>query len=138
METRLLPEFSGTGRQRVTCRWDNSQVLALQEAESAKWARASQALHEGGITINDFRRIVGLETDAAGDVFLLPRGSVPLPMGAVPQPGDVIGGQPPGDQPGVAQGSPAPLAELQVASYADEFLDDLSRKRLAHVNGHSR
>src|SRR5260221_79061 len=95
VETRLLPEFSGTGRARVTVRWDNSQVLALQEAESAKWERAANALAKGGITVNDFRRVVGLDTDPAGGVFLLPRGAVPLPMGALPQPGDVIGGQPP-------------------------------------------
>jgi len=79
----------------VAVRWDNSQVLALQEAESSKWERAVNALSHGGITVNDFRRIVGLDTDAAGDVFLLPRGAVPLPMGALPQAGDVIGAQPP-------------------------------------------
>ncbi len=122
----------------MTCRWDNSQVLALQEAEQAKWERASNALRAGGITVNDFRRVVGLDTDPAGDVFLLPRGSVPLPMGALPQPGDVIGALPPGEQPGTVQGAPPPLREIRVASYADQFLDDLSRKRLAHVNGHSR
>jgi hypothetical protein len=147
VETRLLPEFSGTGRARVTTRWDNSQVLALQEAETAKWARASEALHMGGITINDFRRVVGLEEDPAGDVFLLPRGSVPLPAGAVPLPGDVIGLQPPGDQPPAAvppgdqPGRPPsapPLPELRVASYADEFLAGLARKQLTRVNGHAR
>src|SRR5260370_36758886 len=96
VETRLLPEFSGTGRARVTTRWDNSQVLALQEAETAKWARASEALHAGGITVNDFRRVVGLEPDPAGDVFPLPRGSGPLRAGAVPAPGGVSGLAPPG------------------------------------------
>lgn len=137
VETRLMPEFSGTGRQRVTTRWDNSQVLALQEAESSKWERAVNALSHGGITVNDFRRVVGLDTDAAGDVFLLPRGAVPLPAGAVPQPGDVIGAQPPGEQPGLQPPAP-PEPQVRVASYADQFLDDLSRKRVAHVNGHSR
>ncbi len=130
----------------MTTRWDNSQVLALQEAETAKWARASEAPHAGGITVNDFRRVVGLEPDPAGDVFLLPRGSVPLPAGAVPAPGDVIGLQPPGEQPGMlppgdepGRPPPAPpLPQLRVASYADEFLAGLARKQLAHVNGHAR
>jgi HK97 family phage portal protein len=137
--TRLLPEFAGTGRARVAVRWDNSQVLALQEAESAKWERAVNALAHGGITVNDFRRVVGLDTDAAGDVFLLPRGSVPLPMGALPQAGDVIGAQPPGAQPGT-EPPPPPTPQVRVASYADEFLADLARKRpeLARVNGHGR
>src|SRR5260221_206245 len=147
VETRLLPEFSGTGRARVTTRWDNSQVLALQEAETAKWARASEALHTGGITINDFRRVVGLETDAAGDVFLLPRGSVPLPAGAVPQPRGGIrppaprhpapAARPPRGHPGPPPSAP-PLPQLRVASYADEFLAGLTRKQLTRVNGHSR
>src|SRR5260370_25370909 len=130
VETRLLPEFSGTGRSRVTTRWDNSQVLALQEAETAKWARASEALHVGGITVNDFRRIVGLDPDAAGDLFLLPRGSVPLPAAAAPQPWDVIGLQPPGEQPsaippGDQPGRPPsapPLPALRGASYASDCL----------------
>jgi HK97 family phage portal protein len=141
VETRLLPEFTGAGRARVSIRWDNSQVLALQEAESAKWERAVNALSHGGITVNDFRRVVGLDTDPAGDVFLLPRGAVPLPMGALPQAGDVIGLQPPGvapgtpppgDQPGQPPSAP-PLPQIRVASYADEFL---ARKRLTAVNGH--
>src|SRR5258708_21855840 len=72
VETRLLPEFSGTGRVRVTSRWDNSQVLALQEAETARWARASEALHAGGITVNDFRKIVGLDPDPPGVLFIPP------------------------------------------------------------------
>jgi HK97 family phage portal protein len=135
--TQLLPEFSGTGRARVAVRWDNSQVLALQEAESAKWERAVNALAHGGITVNDFRRVVGLDTDPAGDVFLLPRGSVPLPMGALPQAGDVIGAQPPGEQPGMAPPAP-PTPQVRVASYADDFLASLGRKRLEHVNGHGR
>src|SRR6266568_2860602 len=148
VETQLLPEFSGTGRQRVTTRWDNSQVLALQEAESAKWERGVNALAHGGVTINDFRRLVGLEDDPAGNVFLLSRGVVPLPQGAVLQPGDEIGAQPPGDIPpvipaGDAPGNPPaapPLPQIRVASYADEFLADLARKRpdLSRVNGHGR
>lgn len=137
VERQLLPEFSGTGRQRVTVRWDNSDVLALQEAESAKWERAVNALSHGGITVNDFRRVVGLDTDPAGDVFLLPRGSVPLPMGQLPVAGDVVGEMPSGGPPG-APGAAPPLPEVRVASYADHFLDDLSRKRVAHVNGYSR
>jgi HK97 family phage portal protein len=137
VETQLLPEFSGTGRARVTVRWDNSQVLALQEAESAKWERAVNALSHGGITVNDFRRVVGLDTLPAGDVFLLQRGVVPLPAEAIPQPGDVIGAQPPGDPVGGQPGgvAPPPLPEIRVASYADEFL---ARRQLTAVNGHRR
>jgi hypothetical protein len=94
------------------------------------------ALSHGGITVNDFRRVVGLDTDPAGDVFLLPRGSVPLPVGAVPQAGDVVGAQPPGEPPGaVPPGAPPPVPQIRVASYADDFLASLGRQRLARVNG---
>jgi HK97 family phage portal protein len=143
--TQLLPEFSGVGRSRVVVRWDNSQVLALQEAETAKWERAVNALSHGGITVNDFRKIVGLDVDPAGNVFLLPRGVVPLPQGAVPVAGDVIGaappgeqpGQPaPGDQPGQPPGAP-PLPQVRVASYAGDFLAGLSHKNSA-LNGRGR
>jgi phage portal protein BeeE len=72
--TQLLPEFTGPGRPRVHVRWDNSEVLALQEAESAKWDRATNALARGGITVNDFRRTVGLDPVQGGDVFMIPAG----------------------------------------------------------------
>jgi HK97 family phage portal protein len=124
VRTRLLPEFTGTGRARVHVRWDNSDVLALQEAESAKWERATNALARGGITINDFRRTVGLDPVPGGDVFLMPAGVVPQPadgIGAAPAPA-----VPPADQP----------PQLQAASYADQFLKELSVKQ--HVNGHAR
>jgi HK97 family phage portal protein len=112
---RLLSEFSGVGRARVHVRWDNSDVLALQEAESAKWERATNALARGGITINDFRRVVGLDPVAGGDVFLMPAGVTT--QSAAP-------GQ---DMPAVTQ----------AASYADQFLAELGRERgLALANGH--
>jgi hypothetical protein len=72
-------------------------------------------------------------------VFLLPRGVVPLPLGALPQPGDVIGAAPPGDAPGAAPGTVAapPLPQIRVASYADDFLAALSHKQ-STLNGHGR
>jgi HK97 family phage portal protein len=71
---QLLPEFTGPGRARVHLRWDNSEVPALQEAESARWDRATNALARGGITVNDFRRTVGLDPVTGGDVFMIPAG----------------------------------------------------------------
>jgi HK97 family phage portal protein len=77
----LMNEFSGVGRARMRLGWDNSGVRALQEAESERWERATNALARGGITINDFRRTVGLTPVPAGDVFLTPAGVVPSPAG---------------------------------------------------------
>lgn len=102
VRAQLLPEFVGVGRTPITTRWDNSEVLALQEAESERWERATNALARGGITRNDFRRTVGLDPVPNGDVFLTPAGVVETPIG---------------DQ--VAETA---TPELQVASYAQEFL----------------
>ena len=74
VEAQLLPEFMGTGRARVRLAWDNSEVLALREGERDRWERTTNALARGGITLNDFRRSVGLDTVGAGDVFLVPAG----------------------------------------------------------------
>jgi HK97 family phage portal protein len=119
---KLLPNFSGVGRSRVQLRWDNSDVLALQEAESARWERATNALARGGITINDFRRTVELEPVASGDVFLMPAGVVPMSA-------DEIGT----GQPAVAAAPATP--ELEAAGYADRFMVELARKR--SDNGHA-
>jgi len=123
IRARLLPEFAGVGRQRVTTRWDNSEVLALREAESAKWERATNALARGGVTINDFRRVVGLDPVSGGDVFL-------MPAGVVPQPADDIQT----GQPVPAQQIP-PQPQLQAAAYAESFIAELARKQPA-LNGH--
>lgn len=125
VRAQLLPEFSGVGRARVHLRWDNSEVLALREAESAKWERATNALARGGITINDFRRTVGLDPVPGGDVFLMPAGVTPQPAGQIAAP--VPDAAPAGGQP--------PQAGLAAASYADQFLAELGRRRLTRVNG---
>jgi HK97 family phage portal protein len=108
--TQLLPEFTGVGRQRVHLRWDNSGVLALQEAESAKWDRATNALARGGITVNDFRRTVGLDPVASGDVFMVPAGVTLTPEGpdAEPLAVDVSQGQVPAQPAGPALNGQGP------------------------------
>jgi hypothetical protein len=77
VRTQLLPAFAGVGRQRVDIRWDNSRVLALQEAESERWERATNALARGGITRNMFLATIGLDPVPGGDVFLTPAGVTP-------------------------------------------------------------
>jgi len=105
IRTRLVPEFSGVGRQTIRVDWDNSEVLALREAESAKWERATNALARGGITLNDFRDVIGLDPTANGDVFLIPAGVTPMPA----------------DTP-IPTGDRTAPPQLQVASYAEELL----------------
>jgi HK97 family phage portal protein len=125
--SQLLPEFAGVGRQAVRCRWDNSEVLALQEAESAKWERATNAAARGLITVNDFRKTVGLDDVPGGDVFL-------IPAGVVPQPSDNIAAPAPAAPSPQQQPAGMPADMPQAASYATAFLAG----KVAHVNGTSK
>jgi HK97 family phage portal protein len=115
LATQVLPFFLGVGRQRVSLRWDNSDVLALQEAESEKWERATNALARGGITQNDFRQVVGLDPVPNGDVFLIGAGVVPTPASGAPAPTV----EPPANEPEVPDET-EPV--LEAASYAQRFL----------------
>jgi hypothetical protein len=83
VRVQLLPEFTGVGRRAVRLGWDLSGVPSLKESQQAIWDRAVGALKAGGITINDFRRLVSLPNiGEAGDVFLTPAGVVSQPIGA--------------------------------------------------------
>jgi HK97 family phage portal protein len=79
---QLVPDFAGVGRRAFRVGWDNSEVLALKESQQQIWDRATRALQVGGITVNDFNFLVGLpDKGAAGDVFLMPAGVAPQPVG---------------------------------------------------------
>jgi HK97 family phage portal protein len=113
---KLLPGFLGVGRRRVWLRWDNSGVLALRESEGVRWERATTALRAGGITINDFRRTVGLPPVNGGDVFLTPAGVAPTALGTAPA---TPATRPP--PAGAADDDGAETAR-QAASYAEQVL----------------
>jgi len=72
----LLPRFRAQGRADVILRHDYSEVLALQESEEKRWTRATQGLQAGGLTLNDYRREIGLDEVPGGDVFLMPSGVI--------------------------------------------------------------
>ncbi|MFF2493244.1 phage portal protein [Agromyces sp. NPDC058064] len=72
----LQRRFAGAGARRVEIRPDWSEVEALRESEQARWERATNAFRAGGITQNDFRREVGMQTVDGGDVFLVPSGVI--------------------------------------------------------------
>lgn len=70
----LLPEFGDD----LDLEWDLDEVPALQEDASAIWTRAREALASGGITVNEFRDLLGLEQVPGGDVFLRPLTLAPV------------------------------------------------------------
>jgi HK97 family phage portal protein len=61
----LAVEWTG-----VTLKWDFSNVPALQEDKDKLWKRAGSALAGGGVTVNEYRRLIGLEDVSDGDIFL--------------------------------------------------------------------
>lgn len=60
-----LEDFTG-----VFLKWDFSGVPALQEDIDNVWKRANSGLGSGGITVNEYRQLIGLPLDRGGDVFL--------------------------------------------------------------------
>jgi HK97 family phage portal protein len=111
VRSQLVPEFSGPGRSRIDVRWDNSEVLALQEAATERWDRATNALARGGITRNMFLQTVGLDPVPGGDVFLTPAGVIEQPAGEEPAPTET-----------------GPVT-LEAAAYVDRFLENASYAR---------
>lgn len=73
-ERHLLVRFKTPGRADVVLRHDYSEVVALRESEQARWTRATEGFKAGGLTLNDWRREVGLPEVPGGDVFLIPSG----------------------------------------------------------------
>ena len=78
---QLLPDLldggpGSRGLRNVSVRWDNSEVLALRESEESRWSRATEAFRAGGLTVNDYRRELGLPEVDSGDVFLMPSGVI--------------------------------------------------------------
>jgi HK97 family phage portal protein len=121
----LLPAVNDaqfSNPRRVAVRWDRSEVLALKESEQAIWERANSALRAGAITVNDFRRTVGMPLVEGGDVFLRPAGVVPTTADGTPTGGALVAdpaasgdGDDEDEDDGDAQGGEAGQASLSDA-----------------------
>lgn len=59
---------------------DTSNVMALDELQTTRVARATQKLLSGGASINEFRNEVGLPPTEGGDVLLVPLNAEQLPV----------------------------------------------------------
>lgn len=69
----LLPAFGNEAGDGVYVAFDTSNVVALQEDATQRWARAKEAATAGLITLNQFQSLVGLPGFGKdGDVLLLP------------------------------------------------------------------
>jgi HK97 family phage portal protein len=100
LRTQLLPDFGDV--ETLAIDFDLSQVRVLQEDQNALHARALADLNGGGITLNEFREVVGLEPldGEVGDVLYIPSGVTPTDpeeILAEPEPVSVVTELPPGE-----------------------------------------
>lgn len=65
---QLGADFGLTENQRFD--FDLSEVASLQEDQTALHTRAAQDLASGGITLNEYRAMIGLPADPDGDYYL--------------------------------------------------------------------
>lgn len=89
---RLLPEFVDPELiygERIRLNWDMSQVAALQEDVDQIHARAERAFKAGGVTLNQYRAMIGQKPDAGGDYYLRGLAQVAVPEGVQPEPAPV-------------------------------------------------
>jgi HK97 family phage portal protein len=72
----LLPEFESIEMieaEKVRVGWDMSRVMALQEDTDKRHDRARKDFQAGGITLNEFRAMIGERPDETnGDYYLRP------------------------------------------------------------------
>lgn len=83
---RLLSDFEPVERikaELVRLRYDTSGVEWLRESEEEKQARAERSLSAGAITLNEFRAVIGEQSDPAGDYYLRLFNRIPVPRGQV-------------------------------------------------------
>jgi hypothetical protein len=72
-------EFGG-----VEAVFDLSAVPAFREQTDALYARANEGVGRGYMTVNEARRLIGLEEAPAGDVFLRPNSAVEVGLNGQP------------------------------------------------------
>lgn len=105
----LLSEFEderAIRTEQVKLAYDMSTVAALQEDVDAIQARAERAWKAGGITRAEYRSVLGQDTDANDDYYLLPTSVQIVPVGVLPVPPEPPA---PPEQPPEAPPAPEPI-----------------------------
>lgn len=75
VQNQLVPEFAPSGE--VSVKWDFTGVVALLEEQQIRWARALEAFSGGGITLNEYRQLIGFgDIGQEGNVFKQPAAPV--------------------------------------------------------------
>lgn len=71
----------------LTVEFDLSAVPAFREQTDALYGRANEGISRGYLTVNEARKLVGLEAAPAGDVFLRPSSAVAVGLNGEPEGG---------------------------------------------------
>src|SRR6266545_2653610 len=77
----LLLDFEPESEIRdelIRLNWDMSQVIALQESMSERSMRAREDFRVGGLTLNEFRAVLGMAPTPSGDYYLRPVNRLPV------------------------------------------------------------
>lgn len=93
---QLLPMFPG---EADDVEFDLSEVEVLNEAEQARWGRASDQITKGAITVNEWREKEGLEKVQWGDAWWAPISLMPISVKKAQPPEEVPAEEPSGEQP---------------------------------------
>lgn len=128
LEQDLGADFGGN----LTIEHDLSKVVALQENEDAKHARAVAGWTAGVLTQNEARRMIGLADDPLGDVFK----PAPALPGARPQIIDVTPPKRRGAQLNAQRkASPAATVERRIEKAISKYLAGEYEKAAQAVSG---
>lgn len=81
LQWSLLLEFESEEEvfaENVRCFWDMSSVVALQESMSERSIRGREDFRVGGLTLNEFRGVLGMAPLPEGDYYLRPINRIPV------------------------------------------------------------
>lgn len=119
LERQLLPDF--TNDKSIEVCFETKHIRALQENETERQDRARANFVAGGMLLNEFREMVGLEPDPMGNYYIRPTKAVEISPERAAKKAN--------EEPPAAEAAPAVPAKMLKAtkSFAWEGLD-LSRE----------
>lgn len=137
LRTQLLPEFGDVRGLKLD--FDLGKVRVLQADENALHDRARKDLLAGGIALNEFRQMIGMDLlpGAEGDAYYVPGIVTPTAKDdllAPPTPSVTVTALPPGDQQAAPAKTDAQPAQKALPSSLGEPLN-LSEYELALLAG---
>lgn len=79
-DRQLVPDFG----QDIYCRFSTKNIAAYRSIRTAKREEALKGFIAGGLTVNEYRTAMNLDTVSGGDVFLRGLAMIPTPIKQIP------------------------------------------------------